>query len=199
MKKSILILIFIIASVGCQKDQFQQDAKVDSEILRELSAKKTENERKLIYKTLNEYEKSEFWKNKISLYINSSITKNKRILLSELISAITPEIFRAKNEPFLSYSEKWLNRASHHFTKSELNYIVVSLNINDVKVAQVPGEGGARTDCGCKVTNTVLTLCGGIWSASEECKEGNCTETSEFCGFLLLERCNGKCTIAQPQ
>jgi len=50
-------------------------------------------------------------------------------------------------------------------------------------------------DCGCKIDNTVFTLCNG---ADEECKTGNCTETSSYCGFLLLERCDGQCSIPQP-
>ena len=53
-------------------------------------------------------------------------------------------------------------------------------------------SGGGGVSCDCKTSNSVATLCGGVWNANEYCKSVSC-KTIRFCGVAFAETCNGRC------
>lgn len=156
----------------------------------------------LVYGVLTSTEKSTIWKNHIKFYLNNSTDDSQIRLLADLLNKINPNIFDDQRSQFMLFGESWLLKANNHFTRDELYNIVVNITPKPIPLNESEGSYFLynNQNCGCKSTNSVFTLCGGIWSASEECEEtGSCKDTDSGCGFFLLEQCNGQCSIPTPE
>lgn len=191
---SIICLFFF----SCQKDSFHFEkalsTKIDKQVIKEMLALNSEKEMRLTYEMLNGYEKASVWKNHLKEFLDDKWTTEQEYLIQNLINKIEPSVFNVRDEKFMNFAATWLEEANKHFDRDLVASMVTTISPKEkLELNNMNAVQESESDCGCKVTNDVLTLCGGIWSASEKCVGSNCIETSEFCGFLLLEKCDGRC------
>jgi len=59
---------------------------IDKDILIEMSLIKSENEKVLVYKTLNPSEMAFFWKNHLNEYLSGNLNENQKEIIKELIN-----------------------------------------------------------------------------------------------------------------
>jgi hypothetical protein len=205
------ILFFLL--IGCSKNvNYNNEALTNSESIRKINSFDNLSAKKQVYSLLTSEVKFDLWVEHIDrLMAGSMIAQNnqKKELIKELRSFITKEIFEnnsKEKEVVLSYyAPKWLAKAEKVFTGKEVYEIVydnvffapVKINANSKGnlLAAVPSE---EVDCFCHVGNSgysckklVITLPPEVTYGI--CEQGSlpCKNSSNGCGFLFLESCNG--------
>lgn len=188
-----VVAFFIFSS--CQKqdnyliDTFNEN--LDYSVVNQVASLKSLQEIKVAYALLNHYERSALWQNHLDEYINVGLTAEQESMILKVKNRLTPEAFDTKKTELRVFLQEWLIEAKEIFSRELISEMLESpvsvrtLRANNVNAVQA-------SECNCKTSNSVFTLCGGVWSASEKCVLSGCTIRT-FCGIVFLEDCDGVC------
>ena len=200
------------------------EEKIDANALAEVRSFTSEKSVKLAYATLNAYEQEALWRGNIEHYINNGGLSHVQIgYLNKLLSKLTPEMFEKKDAITIAFAHSWVKNALSAFTEPQL--VLMLGNLKQSTKEQLSAVGinkAAKTSecdpvicpeplewdptvcmcvqptgevpwCTCKSSNTVFTMC---TAENEKCTDliPMCRRIN-FCGFLYLEDCDGRCKI----
>lgn len=185
-----MICTIIWGTLACQNDQsviLDQANKVDLKKVAEVR-KRTGDEQKNAYLSLNAYEQQYLWKQKIDKFSDTeSLSTGQREVFRALAAQLEADLF-SPNSSVASrklFGNKWTSELLKHFTLEQIRPVVAELG-SDPDATRSSARG-VSSKCNCNGDS--------IFACSTCGEGGGCSETDRGCGFLFLYNCSGACGI----
>jgi hypothetical protein len=199
----ILIVVFAITSFrpGMTTGEAQSKLSQDQVAVRKTDFQGTYEalsvlpipSRKAVYRALSADAKSGLWRIHLTRFLTEhpELTEEQRGVIVNAIALVTPRLFEiAENDP------NWLlethpqvelleKRALEVFPRGVAVEIFTHLG-TPAPSYTMDDEGGIEVDAACECNTD-------SWWSCDNCAAGGCKKTIIGCGWLWLNKCNGRC------
>lgn len=219
MHRIALVVTFVGILTSCQSEIYSCDPKIDKWAHENISTIQTmtRSEWKCVEPQRGQacivaclpQQKFDFWIEKLDQVLTLDWNNNERDHILDLKNFICghsqifgPELYENENlyDIFDRFMYEWSECAQNdlHWTKQTIWSIAASLydvkNKNGelelpISTKKLSITRSESTKCNCNLSHD---FCGDI-GIPEECQDSDCDGTSHGCGWLIVQKCNGRC------